>query len=151
MPRSKQPINQMLAIILSLIIHTVAILATPANAWTKPPILMGPDAPIPLLLQCFEDNGFPCSLFETVAAAYRDKDMDSRLAGDHHLVTDRSDYTWIVSILMKDGKVEAPDGMTSDFVVYTMLSEGYDETKEEIDYLIYCCSRKQFIQADTML
>jgi hypothetical protein len=128
MPRSKQPINQMLAMILSLIIHTVAMLATPANAWTKPPVLMGPDAPIPLLLQCFEDNGFPCSLFETVAAAYRDKDTDSRLAGNHHLVTDRSDNTMIVSVYMKDGKVEFDDSWYSDYTHEWLLPEGYNET-----------------------
>jgi hypothetical protein len=151
MPWSNQPINQMLAIILSLIIHTVAMLATPANAWAKPPVLMGPDAPVPLLLQCFEDNGFPCSLFETVAAAYRDKDTDSRLAGDHNLVTDRSDRTKIVSIRMKDGEVESPLLTGHDYVVYTVLFEGYKKTMEEIDFLIYCCYRKQFIQTATMM
>jgi hypothetical protein len=53
----------------SSIILTVAILATSANVWMKWSVLMGPDVVVPLLLQCFKDNGFTCSKFETVDAA----------------------------------------------------------------------------------
>jgi hypothetical protein len=76
-------------------------------------------------------------------------DTDSRLAGNHHLVTDRSQYAHIISVHMKDGKVEFDDD--NDYIHYWIFpEEGYNETMEETDFLIYCCSRKQFIQADPM-
>lgn len=90
---------------------TVAMLSTTANAWTKPPVLMGPDGIVPLLLQCFEGNGSLCSIIEAVAAAFRDKDIDSRLAGSKDILTSQLDeshgaMTGIMSVHVKDGKVD---------------------------------------------
>jgi hypothetical protein len=140
------------SIILSL---TVVMLSTTANAWEKPPVLMGPGGMVPLLLQCFEGNGSPCSIFEAVAAAYRDKDTDSRLAGSHEILTNQLDDEFdagIISVYVKDGKVDKEDfGSVTGF---TELDDGYGEPIKDDDYhydgdptnhfLIYCCFSKQF-------
>jgi hypothetical protein len=128
----------------------VAMLSATANAWAKPPVLMGPDGIVPLLLQCFEGNGSPCSIIEAVAAAFRDKDTDSRLAGSKDILTSQlNEYNSINSIHVKDGKVDTEDfdfGITA----YTDLDDGYGEpTTDYISeptnhFLIYCCFSKQF-------
>ena len=128
----------------------------PTNAWTKakPPILIGPDAVVPLLLQCFEDGGYPCSGFETVAVAYRDRDTESRLGGVHKILSNEASSESnnskdIEYAYFKDGKID-DDGWDQ-----IRLSQGYGEPDSSgyepeptNDFLMYCCFRRQFIEGD---
>lgn len=112
---------------------------------------------MPLLSQCFEGNGFPCGFLETVAAAYRDKDTDSRLAGSINVLTSQlNEYNSINSIHMKDGKVYWQDDDTyHDFQsLWNLQDEGYGEPVDNDgdgieaeptnNFLVYCCFSKQF-------
>lgn len=75
-----------------------------------------------------------------MAAGYRDKDTDSRLAGDNDILTNQEDDVHkIITIRLKDGKVE--DNVGSGYY--------YDDwplNDPTNHFLIYCCYRKQFIE-----
>ena len=139
--------------VFSLILLTVTMfLPVPTNGWTKakPPILKGPDAIVPLLLQCFKDGGYPCSSYETVAAAYQDKDTEDRLDGVQKILCNQ-DYNGksIQWIQFKAGKIDT-EVQADQWYNDMYLREGYGEPLQSgdttNDFLMYCCFRRQFIE-----
>lgn len=85
-----------------------------------------------------------------MAAGYRDKDTDSRLAGDNDILTNQEDDVHrIITIRLKDGKVE--DNVGSGYYYDDWrLNDGYGQPNSSNEptnhFLIYCCYRKQFME-----
>lgn len=108
------------------------------NKWN--PELLGPDYLVPLTLQCFQlgYGTHPCSTAESVAAAYKDKDIESRLDGDVEIIVNQN----------ADGGDTAyipfTDGIATSSSSEVDYNDGYDDSGDE--YLMYCCAGPQFIE-----
>lgn len=124
------------------------------------PKLAGPGTVVEVLLECFEDGRFPCSMAETAAAAYKNKDTDSKLGGKHTFIFNQSgdDADEISRIGIEDGIVGGNEFGTpsSDFgndsdsparFWYDNCDKDSDDSDDARDcdgYMVYCCGFPQF-------
>jgi len=110
------------------------------NTWN--PVLLGPDAIVPLTLACFESNGYLCSVPETISAAYRDKDDDDRLKqlGIEIIMNQNSNGGKTAYIIFDNGQAKDPSEP-----INIEYDEGYPGDFPET-YLLYCCSGPQFVE-----
>jgi len=91
----------------------------PSSVLNGSPVLLSEEsgAIVPLVSQCFASHGgkgYPCSTLQSVAAAFLDKDADSRLDGEQRLVINQIDEPDEIAFLeCNDGICK--NGINRDF------------------------------------
>ena len=116
------------------------------NLWGKSPELLGPNAVVPLFLECLESGRYeyttksmyPCNVIETVAAAHHDKNTgEGRLSGGVKILMSISDSTASDGMHVASyASLSFQDGVPSD-----NPQRGHFHTDITGDYLLYCCER----------
>lgn len=104
------------------------------------PILLGPNAVVPLFLECLEYGPLgmhPCSSTETIVAAYKDRNTDSRLKGKANILVNHKLYEY------SGGFINFVDGID------TLGLENYPGEMENENYLLYCCAQPQLNMQDS--
>ena len=135
-------ITAVFAVVLSIGVDAAETKHLRRNLWGKSPELLGPNAVVPLFLECLESGRYeyttksmyPCNVIETVAAAHHDKNTgEGRLSGGVKILmsisgsTGGTDIASFASMLFRDG-------VPSD-----NPQRGHFHTDITADYLLYCC------------
>lgn len=115
------------------------------KTWNQ--LYLGPDYLAPLILECFETGGIICSVPETVAAAYRDKDNLDRFPTTGS--GDNQNRDFIVNHNQSGGHatwINFRKGQATSNPSGKLYKEGYPDSSNQKFFYMYCCSGPQFVE-----